>query len=271
MKNQSGYFTLVLLAVLFLTACSGTTSPTPQPVDTPTAVAETGSLQAILDRGVLKVAINPGIAPMEFERDGEVVGFDVDLAQEIGQQLGVRVELVVYESLIDITDAVEAGDFQGNFDLVISAMGIEDKRTKHTLAVPYYLSGLTILTSKATDDISNLQSLSGKKVGAVTGSSEHGIVAIQVPDAVLVDAPNYNAAISSLQAGETEAAVMDVPVALLAAKKNDSLRVVPKPFEDEWYGIYMEDAELFLFDELNRIIRDLKESGVYDSIFAKWF
>ena len=264
---------LVVVAVaVWLVAFSGKQDENNSiaPVATSSANATGNGLQAIQERGVLKVGINPGIAPMEFLRDGEIVGFDVDLTNEIGKQLGVQVEFVVYDSLEDLVVDLVAGDFHGNYDMAISALGLKERRLVHSLAVPYFQSGLTILTTANNEDITDFESLKGHTVAAVVGSGEYGDVSNK-EGVTVVDASNYTEVVDLVATGKADAAVLDVPVALRAVKENDNLRVVAEPFEESWYGIYIEGDDIALFEKITEIVKDLKANGTYESIYAKWF
>lgn len=228
-------------------------------------------LERIRATGTIRIATNPGIEPMTMLRDGQLAGFDVDFAGELARHLGVEVEWVRFERLDDLTVLIRAGDFQGRFDVVISAMGIDRERTHHMIAVPYFKSGLTILTASSESRISTLESLVGRRVAAVVGSTEHGIVE-QTQGITVAGVGNYEQCIAQLRAGEVDAAVLDLPVALQAAKRDpETLRVVAEPFEEEWYGIYMEKTALALFAELRKSVREMKSDGSFEALRQKWF
>lgn len=273
MKHKIFYSIVIIFFIgLLLTACA---EAEPAESASSASTQESGdkrsdALQDIQDRGVLRVAVNPGIIPMEFARDGEIVGFDIDLADAIGEELDVEIELIIYDSFEAIKSGLLSGDFNEEYDVIISAMGIEATRLENSLAVPYFLSGLTILTHVDNRDVVDLQSLSGYKVGAVEASSEAGIIS-KLAGVEVVSSSNYEDLVLLQESGAVDAIVLDVPVALYAAKSNDELRVVPEPFEEQWYGIYIEGGERDLFEKISEIIRKIQRNGDYDRLYAKWF
>ena len=137
---------------------------------------------------------------------------------------------------------------------------------KNSIAVPYFKSGLTILAPKADLEIGGVNDLTGKSVAAVKGSTEHGIMSRE-PSIRVIDAYNYSGCVSAVLRGDVEAAVLDVPVALLAVKKNpERLRVILPPFEEEWYGIYMQKDNKKLFWKIRSTLRELRNDGTMDRL-----
>jgi ABC-type amino acid transport substrate-binding protein len=245
--------------------------PTPNAGAEETPLAEQTHLARIRAAGVLRIATNPGIEPMEVVRDGELVGYDIDLGNQLARRMGLEVEWISFQRLEDLLRPVSEGDFAGRFDIVISAVGIDRERTEKALALPYFKSGLTILAASSNHDISDLASLSGKRVAAVVGSTEHGFLT-PISGVTVVEVGNYAEGIEKVESGDVDAAVMDVPVALLAAARApDRLRAIPKPFEDEWYGIYLEKTSPALFHELRRQLREMEDESVLDALRKDWF
>ena len=221
------------------------------------ATADPGHLELMRASGTIRIATNPGIEPMEFLRGGQLVGYDIDLGAALAKHLNVGVKWIVFDDFEELVGYVIDGRSGGQFEVVISAMGIDDERTRSSIAVPYYKSGLTILTTVSDHAISTLGSLDGKRVAAVVGSSEHGIAGRQ-PGVTLVEVRNYDQCVGAVLRGDADAAVLDVPMALVAAKRHTGrLRVVDEPFEEEWYGVYMENSEKELFREIRRAVKEM--------------
>ncbi len=227
--------------------------------------------EKIRDSGVLRIATNPGIEPMEYRRNGELSGFDIAVGNALAEHMGVRAEWVVYENLDDLVKLIKNGKSKDEYDIVLSAMGIDDERTQHSIAVPYFKSGLTILASASENVIEELDDLFGLEVAAVAGSTEHGIVS-RMADVVIVTAANYGECVDYLVMGKAQAAVLDVPVALLAEKRNpDKLRASKSAFEIEWYGIYMNKDEKHLFRETRDAVKMMQRDGTFERLYAIWF
>ncbi len=227
--------------------------------------------ERIRDAGVLRIATNPGMEPMEYQQNGNLLGYDIDMGNALAEHMGVRAEWVIYENLDELVTLIEDGTSRDDFDITISAMGINEKRTQRSIAVPYFKSGLTILTTNSAADVATLEDLAGKRVAAVLGSTEHDVVR-RMRNVTVVDARNYGECLGLLNTGNAQVAVLDVPVALLAVKRDPvSLRVPESPFEVEWYGIYMPKDEKHLFQEIRSAIQMMRRDGTLEQLRAGWF
>ncbi len=178
---------------------------------------------------------------------------------------------MVYQRLDELVTIVRDGIPNDDLDIVISAMGIDDERTQRSIAVPYFKSGLTILTTRSDVTIADLDDLDEKKVAAVKGSTEFGIIS-RMRNVTIVTAYTYTECVNHLITGKADAAVLDVPVALLAAKRSPTmLRVIATAFEDEWYGIYMSKDEKQLFRDIRLAVQKMRRNGTFERLRAKWF
>lgn len=193
------------------------------------AAASDETLQSIKSKGVIRIATNPGIEPMEYRQDWRLVGYDFDFGNELAKRLHVKAEWVVYDTLEDLVERIVQGGDHTSYDVAISALGIDVKRTKNSIAVPYFKSGLTILTTRSDRKTVSLDELVGKRIAAVSGSTEYDI-AKRIKDMTMFPVRTYRDSVSALLDGSVDAAVMDVPIALVAAKRNSGdLRVVSRP------------------------------------------
>jgi polar amino acid transport system substrate-binding protein len=169
---------VLLLAALFAAGCSGTTGASPATsaqAPTPGASASAGAsasvaptpiagglLDKVLKAGKLVVSTDPNYAPQSVQKpDGTYEGFDIDVANEIGKQLGVTVEYVAPE-----WDVITAGGWSGRFDMSVGSMTITADRQKVLdFSPPYYYTPAQMSASKASG-ITTLDGLAGKTICA---------------------------------------------------------------------------------------------------------
>ena len=108
------------------------------------------------------VGISADYPPFEFIKDGEIVGFDVDLSKEIGKQLGVKIEIKEM-SFAALINAINPGDI----DLIISSATWNEQKSKvFDFSAPYYFDTLAIL-HKSDSKIDNLN---GKSIACQLGT-----------------------------------------------------------------------------------------------------
>lgn len=158
---------------------------------------------------VLKVGTDAGFAPFEFqdEKSKEYVGFDVDLIQAIGKQMGYEVQIqnMNFDGLIPGLEV-------NTIDVAIAGMSITEARSqKVNFSKPYYKSGLTIVVKSDNNAINSFKDLEGKKIAVqigTTGATE----AKKIKDAQIREFNNAPEAFMELKAGGVDAVVNDKPV-----------------------------------------------------------
>ena len=184
-------------------------------------------LNTIQEKGKVVVGMSADYAPYEFhyidENGKDVIGgFDVDIANEIADALGV--DLVIQE--MDF-DALVAALPAGKVDLVISGMNPTEERAKVVdFSEIYYNSKHGILVrSEDADKFKTFKDLEGVKVGVQLGSTQEQIAKAEIPNVDLQQLANVNNLILELKAGKVDAIVMEKPVAEMAVKSNPELAV----------------------------------------------
>ncbi len=147
----------------------------------PAASSESGL--KLINAGKLTVCSDVPYEPFEFQKDGKIVGFDMDIAAELAKD--VKAELNVVDSSFE---AIETGTALTGCDVSISSISITDVRKNvMDFSTPYLDDDLTLVATSASG-IENLDGAKGKKVGvqqATTGAQyakDKGIDAQQFED-----------------------------------------------------------------------------------------
>ena len=230
-------------------------------------------LEKIQEKGEVVVGMSADYAPYEFhyiDENGEDVigGFDVDIANEIADSLGVK--LVIQE--MDF-DALVAALPAGKIDLVISGMNPTEERAKVVdFSEIYYNSQHGILVrAEDVDKYKTFADLEGVKVGAQLGSTQEQIARSEIPNADLQLLNNVNNLILELKAGKVDAIIMEKPVAEMAIKSNPELAVGNPIYEDKTGGnaVGMAKNNPELLAKINEVIKELNESGKMDEYIVK--
>mgnify|MGYP000872383873 FL=1 len=247
---------LVVMSLLALTGCGGSQ-----------AQQSGNNSSASGEEKVLKVGSAIEYAPFEFmDEKNNPVGFDIDLMNAIGEDLGYK---VVFESAV--FDTLVGAVALGNYDCVISAMTITKERAQSVLfSDPYFESAQIIAVKKGTD-IKSEQDLVGKNVAVQQGTT--GQFAVQD---LGIDPRKFETiadAINDMMIGGSEAVVADTPIFYyyIAQNPNVNLEVVPSNFEKEYFGIAFKKDNTELAEKVNASLKKLKENGKYNEIYKKWF
>lgn len=224
-------------------------------------------LDVIKEKGELVVGLSADYAPYEFHmmKDGkdQVVGFDVNIAQEIANNLGVKLKIqeMEFDALVTALPAEKV-------DLVISGMNPTEERKKAIdFSDIYYVSNHGILTKKENKDkYKTLEDLNGKKIGVQLGSVQEKMAKENVKDAKLTQLSNINNLIMELNTDKVDAIIIETPVAEMAIKSNPNLGKSDEKIEDGTGGnsIGIKKGSPKLVEEVNKTIKGLKDSGKLD-------
>lgn len=216
----------------------------------------------------IRVATNAEFAPFEYvdETSKEIVGFDIDLINEVAKRANVEIEIVNTGF-----DAMLAGLGGCQYDAAIAAITITEERSKNMLfSAPYTVAGQTVVVRKGTTGITGPESLSGKAVGAqlgTTGAEEVG----KISGANLKTYDNYQFAFQDLINGQIDAVVVDNPIAdAFVAKNSGKLEVMGNVFTSENYGIAVCKDKADLLKKLDDALASMKADGSLKKLEEKW-
>jgi polar amino acid transport system substrate-binding protein len=238
---------------LTLTACGGSSTP----------AASEGGIQ-LINAGKLTVCSDIPYEPFEFEKDGETVGFDVDIAKELAKDFGA--ELSIVDSSFE---AIETGTALTQCDLGISSISITDTRKSvMDFSTPYLDDDLALVASEDSG-ISGLDDAKGKKVGvqqATTGADyaqEQGIDAQQFEDTGLL--------VQALEAGTIDAALGNQSVLGYAIKDQPKFKSVEDFATGEQLGISIKKGNTAMLEKVNGTLERLTEDGSLENFKTTWF
>lgn len=222
----------------------------------------------IKENGKLVVGLSADYAPYEFHimKDGkdQIVGFDIDIAKEIANDMGVDLEIKEMDF-----GAIVQSVKSGAIDLGISGLTPDEKRKEAVdFSDIYYEAEQGILINKNNkDSIKSIEDLKGKKVGAQIGSIQAEIAnGIDGADVKLLD--NVNTLILELKTGKLDALIVELPVAKIATEVNGELAVADNVIKNSEGGsaIAIQKGNKDLVDQVNATIKKLKDDGKMDQL-----
>ena len=208
--------------------------------------------------------------PMEMVNEQkQIVGFDIDLMNAAAKAGGFTVEFKN-----TAWDGIFAGLEAGEYDAVMSSVTITDER-KQTMdfSVPYINAGQILVVRKELMGVDKLEQLKGKNVGAQIGTT--GSFEIEkVAGVTLKTYDEIGLAFEDLANGRIEAVVCDTPVAAQFALQNDNykgkLKIVGKPFTEEYYGVAVKKGNSKVLEAINKGLEKVLKTDTYAQIEAKW-
>ena len=188
------------------------------------------------------VATDASFVPFEFEENGEQVGFDIDVINEIAKRAGFEIELKVTNF-----DGIIPGLQTGSFDMAIAGITITDERKEAVdFSSPYYKSGVRIGVPADNNDVQSLEDLNGKKVASRLGTAPLDYLKDNYPEIQPQPFEQLDQAYLSVEGGSTAAIFYDAPNVeyYISTTGKDKLKVVGDLYEAQNYGclLYTSDA-----------------------------
>ncbi len=227
------------------------------------------SLEKIKEAGKITVGLDDSYPPMEFrDKENKLVGFDIDLGNEIGKKLGVKTEYTT----TDFNGILLALN-SGKFDVIISGLSITDKRKEAIdFSEPYVMGGQVIATNKNNNTINKLSDLKDKTIGCQLGSTGDK-AATEVKG--LKEIKRYDKiteAFHELLAGRIDAVIMDAQVGgYYISKEKDKYKVLEETVSKEPMGIGFKKEDKELKEAVQKALNELKEDGTLSKLSIKWF
>lgn len=228
-------------------------------------------LSEIKERGKLIVGMSADYAPYEYHAliDGQdkIVGFDVDIAQAIADDMGIELELKEME-FSSLCESVKSG----KLDMTISGMTPKPERAEVVdFSDIYYKAEQAFLIQASNkENYKTLADLEGKKIGAQMGSIQAEI-AEGIKDADVKLLSDVNTLILELKSGNIDALIIELPVANLAATTNTDLAVGEEIVEDSEGGsaIGMKKNSPELVNQVNSTLKKLVDEEKVDEFVQK--
>ena len=231
-------------------------------------------VQAVRDRGVLRVGTAGDYQPMSFldPSTGSYVGFDAALAEDLGEELGVRVEYVPtsWPTLMEDTLA-------GKFDLALCGITITDARKEQALMSDgYFGNGKTVLCRKEDEDLyTSLEAINQPDVRVMEnpGGLNEKFARENLPDAQLI-IHDVNEEIPGLiAAGEADVMITEIMEAGYYTGKDPRLAapLIDEPFTHGELGVLLPKENKDLLAYVNGFIAREKEKGRIDELANLYF
>jgi L-cystine transport system substrate-binding protein len=253
--------TIAAILALVFTGCSATKPTT-------TEVKEQNLLEKIKTEGVIKIGTEGTYAPFTFhDKDGKLTGFDIEIAEEVANRLGVKAEFIETK-----WDGMFAGLDAKRFDAVVNQVTIRpDRIEKYDFSNPYIVSKAVLIVHSENNELKSFADLKGKKAGQSLTSNLADIAKLNGAELVSVD--GFNQALDLLTSKRIDATINDSLSYLdYKTQRPDALiKVAAELDTKDESGILFNKGNQELVDAVNKALADMKADGTYLKISQKWF
>lgn len=230
--------------------------------------AEKDLFATIQDAGIIKVGTEGTYAPYTFHNeDGDLTGYDVEVAQAVAEKLGVKAEFVETK-----WDSIIAGLDAKRFDIIVNQVGItEERQQKYSFSTPYTYTKGALIVAGTNKDIKSFEDLSGKKA-AQSLTSNWGKTA-ESYGAELVGTDGFNQSIDLVLAGRADATINDnlTYYDYITQRPDADVKVAALSDESSANAILIRQGNDTLVKAIDDALAELAEDGTLKQISEKYF
>lgn len=265
------------LLVLLLAACGGRQEPTLQPTSTPTPSAASSTEDdwaRIQATGKIMVGTSADYPPFEsYDANFKLQGFDIELMQAIGQELGIAVEFKDY-AFDGLGNALRLG----RIDAAIAAISVTPEREELVdFSNIYFVSEDAFLANANADieQIKKLEDVSKLRVGVQSGSiyetwvQENLVDTGKLPERNLLVYTAIDSAVRDLANDRIQVVVLDLPTAEDFATA-ETVKIVAQGLNRQRFAIAIPQEQDSLQTEFNRALATLQNNGTVAALIEKY-
>lgn len=229
---------------------------------------QAAELDKIKADGVFRVGTEGTYPPFTYhDGSGKLVGFDVEIGQEIAKRLGVEAKFLEGK-----WDGLIAGLDGDRYDAVINQVGITaERQKKYDFSGPYIASKAALIVRSDDDSIKGFDDLKGKKA-AQSLTSNYGKMA-EAAGAELVATDGFDQSIQLVVQHRADATLND-SLSFLDFKKQKPdapVKIVATRKEAASSGVIIAKGEPKLLAAINDALKEIKADGTYKKISEKYF
>ncbi len=265
-------FTGLFAAAMMLSCCGcGTeTSTSSSTADSVASADGDQSLQKVKDAGKFVLGLDASFEPMGYtDENDEIVGFDIDLAEEVCKRMGV--ELVKQPINWDTKEEDLNG---GRIDCIWNGLSINPSRQEEMNLSEPYMKNAMVFCVPADSTAASINDLANAKIGVQNGSTAQEILEASAIASTMTEqllATNVEA-LMQMDSGLVDAVFLDSVVAeYKIASDSKDWKILPDGLEEEEYAIGFRKGDQKLHDEVQKILSEMKADGTVAKISTKWF
>ena len=269
-KISLAVFAMMMVAMLAVFAgCSSSSDTNSGTADSGTA--QDNSLQNVLDKGTLVLGLDDSFPPMGFrDENNNIVGFDIDVATEVANRMGVELKLQPIEWS---TKEMELNT--GSVDCLWNGLSIDDERKQAMDLSEPYMTNRMVLVVLNDSEYTDQASLAGKTIGVQNGSTAEKILEESDFAKTIGNTIGFKDNVTAFMELETkgiDAIFMDEVVAnYTITSQNKDFKVLEDGLTEEEYAVGFKKGNTALKNEVQKYIDEMKADGTMTQISEKWF
>lgn len=231
---------------------------------------EDNSLQEVLDSGKFVLGLDATFKPMGYtDENDEIVGFDIDVAEEVCERMGVDLvkQPINWDTKEEDLDA-------GRIDCIWNGMSVNPSRAEAMNLSDPYMKNAMVFVVPADSDAKEMGDLADAAIGVQNGSTAQTILeGSEIGSSCSIQAMATNIeALQQMEFGFVDAVFLDSVVAEYEINSSGKDYVIlPDGLEEEEYAIGFRKNDQKLRDEVQKILSEMKADGTLGEISTEWF
>ena len=231
---------------------------------------EDNSLQEVIDSGKFVLGLDATFKPMGYtDENDEIVGFDIDVAEEVCERMGVDLvkQPINWDTKEEDLDA-------GRIDCIWNGMSVNPSRAEAMNLSDPYMKNSMVFVVPADSDAETMSDLADAAIGVQNGSTAQTILeGSEIGSSCSIQAMATNIeALQQMEFGLVDAVFLDSVVAEYEITSSGKDYVIlPDGLEEEEYAIGFRKNDQKLRDEVQKILGEMKADGTLGKISTEWF
>lgn len=231
---------------------------------------EDNSLQEVIDSGKFVLGLDATFKPMGYtDENDEIVGFDIDVAEEVCERMGVDLvkQPINWDTKEEDLDA-------GRIDCIWNGMSVNPSRAEAMNLSDPYMKNAMVFVVPADSDAETMSDLADAAIGVQNGSTAQTILeGSEIGSSCSIQAMATNIeALQQMEFGLVDAVFLDSVVAEYEITSSGKDYVIlPDGLEEEEYAIGFRKNDQKLRDEVQKILGEMKADGTLGKISTEWF
>jgi polar amino acid transport system substrate-binding protein len=231
-------------------------------------MAWASSLDDVKAKGVLVFATDATYPPFEsVDKDGKIVGFDVDLGNEVAKRMGLKAQFVN-----TAWDGIFLGLNGKKYDVILSSVSITPKRQEaYDFSIPYKDTYQILVVKKDEKDIKTKDDLKGKIIGVQIGTTSEkeakNVAGVR-------EVKSYNTFVEpfmELSFGRIEAVIVNGAVAnTFVQRYPDKFKITGEPFLYNKNGIVIRKGEKEIKEAIDNVLKQMTDEGWITKLREKY-
>lgn len=264
MKKTIWLASLIAATSLTLAACGA---------DDNAETKDLNALEKIQQEGEITVGIMGTYAPYNFLNENkEYDGFDVDIAKELAEHLGVEADFIAQDF-----SGLIPGLQKDKFDILVSQVTITEERQEQIdFTEPYITNNVKVIVKEDNTDIQSVEDFKGRIIGVGLGTNDESYLRNdlmpEVGDFTINTYDDVITTLKDLDAGRIDATINNAYALKPVIEANGyAIKSVGEAIKSDKAGVAVKKGNTELVEALNEALQEMKDDGTYEEIFIKWF